>query len=142
MATLVFALHLKEMISGYIVGNFEELTWHLFACSFLKFTEGFEKGFACVRFILPNWLGNVVVELAETTYYKDKVYLPREVQEKLGLVDGDKLYIEVLGRGVARLVVVRGSDAGKRVLERLDNPPNLGKLMGRITREEIYEDIT
>lgn len=95
-----------------------------------------------VRFILPNWLGNVVVELAETTYYKDKVYLPREVQEKLGLVDGDKLYIEVLGRGVARLVVVRGSDAGKRVLERLDNPPNLGKLMGRITREEIYEDIT
>lgn len=95
-----------------------------------------------VRFILPNWLGNAVVELAETTYYKDKVYLPREVQEKLGLVDGDKLYIEVLSRGVARLVVVRGSDAGKRVLERLDNPPNLGKLMGRITREEIYEDIT
>ena len=95
-----------------------------------------------VRFILPSLLGNVVVELAETTYYKDKVYLPREVQEKLGLVDGDKLYIEVLGRGVARLVVVRGSDAGKRVLERLDNPPNLGKLMGRITREEIYEDIT
>lgn len=87
-------------------------------------------------------MGNVVVELAETTYYKDKVYLPREVQEKLGLVDGDKLYIEVLSRGVARLVVVRGSDAGKRVLERLDNPPNLGKLMGRITREEIYEDIT
>lgn len=96
----------------------------------------------CVRFILPNWLGNVVVDLAETTYYKDKVYLPREVQEKLGLVDGDRLYIEVLGRGVARLVVVRGSDAGKRVLERLDNPPNLGKLGERITREEIYEDIT
>lgn len=96
----------------------------------------------CVRFILPNWLGNVVVEMAETTYYKDKVYLPREVQEKLGLVDGDRLYIEVLERGVARLVVVRRSGAGKRVLERLDNPPNLGKLRGRITREEIYENIT
>lgn len=95
-----------------------------------------------VRFILPNWLGNVVVELAETTYYKDKMYLPREVQEKLGLVDGDRLYIEVLDRGVARLVVVRRSDAGKRVLERLDNPPNLGKLRGRIMREEIYEGIT
>ena len=80
--------------------------------------------------------------MAKTTYYKDKVYLPREVQEKLGLVDGDKLYIEVLGRGVARLVVLRGSDAAKRVLERLDNPPNLGELRGRITREEIYEDIT
>lgn len=95
-----------------------------------------------VRFILPNWLGNHVVELAETTYYKNKVYLPREVQEKLGLVDGDRLYIEVLDRGVARLVVVRRSDMSKRILERLDNPPNLGKLRGRITREEIYENIT
>ncbi|MEA2090695.1 MAG: hypothetical protein U9O89_08105 [Thermoproteota archaeon] len=80
--------------------------------------------------------------MAETTYYKNKVYLPREVQEKLGLVDGDRLYIEVLDRGVARLVVVRRSDMSKRILERLDNPPNLGKLRGRITREEIYENIT
>ncbi|MFQ6074814.1 MAG: aldehyde ferredoxin oxidoreductase N-terminal domain-containing protein [Candidatus Bathyarchaeia archaeon] len=60
--------------------------------------------------------------------------------DELGLVDGDRLYIEVLGRGVARLVVVRRSDAAERILERLDNPPNLGKLRGRITREEIYED--
>jgi len=87
-------------------------------------------------------LGNIVVDMAETTYYKDKVYLPREVQEKLGLVDGDVLHIEVVGRGVARLIVVRGSDAAKRVLERLNNPPNLGMLKGRLTREEIYEDIT
>jgi len=80
--------------------------------------------------------------MAETTYYKDKVYLPRDVQERLGLVDGDRLHIEVLGKGMARLVVVRRSDAAKRVLERLENPPNLGKISGRITREEIYEDIT
>lgn len=80
--------------------------------------------------------------MAETTYYKDKVYLPREVREKLGLVDGDVLHIEVVNRGVARLIVVRGSDAGKRVLERLNNPPNLGRLKGKLTREEIYEDIT
>jgi bifunctional DNA-binding transcriptional regulator/antitoxin component of YhaV-PrlF toxin-antitoxin module len=80
--------------------------------------------------------------MAETTYHKNKVYLPREIQESLGLVDGDKLYIEVLDRGVARLILMRGGDAGKRVLERIDNPPNLGRLRGRITREEIYEDIT
>lgn len=98
---------------------------------------------ACAKGLYyPIDLGNVVVELAETTYYKDKVYLPREVQEKLGLVDGDRLYIEVLERGVARLVVAHRSGAGKRVLERLDNPPNLGKVKGKITREEIYEDIT
>jgi bifunctional DNA-binding transcriptional regulator/antitoxin component of YhaV-PrlF toxin-antitoxin module len=80
--------------------------------------------------------------MAETTYYKDKVYLPREIRESLGLVDGDRLYIEVLDRGVARLILMRGGEAGKRVLERIDNPPNLGRLRGRVTREEIYEDIT
>jgi len=80
--------------------------------------------------------------MAKTTYYKDKVYLPREVQEELGLVDGDELEVEVVGRGEVRLIVVRGSDAGKRVLERLNNPPNLGRLKEKLTREEIYEDIT
>jgi len=80
--------------------------------------------------------------VAETTYHKNKVYLPREIQESLGLVDGDRLYIEILDKGVARLILIRGGEAGKRVLERIDNPPNLGRLMGRITREEIYEDIT
>jgi len=34
--------------------------------------------------------------MAETTYYKNKVYIPRAVRESLGLVDGDKLYIKVL----------------------------------------------
>jgi len=80
--------------------------------------------------------------MAKTTYYRDKVYLPREVQEELGLVDGDELEVKVVGRGEVRLIVVRGSDAGKRVLERLNNPPNLGRLKGKLTREEIYEDIT
>jgi len=76
-----------------------------------------------------------------TTYYKDKIYLPREVEEELGLVDGDRLYIEFLDEGVARLVVVRRNDAAERILDRLNNPPNLGEMMGQIRREEIYEDI-
>jgi len=80
--------------------------------------------------------------MAETTYYKNKVYIPREIRESLGLVDGDKLYIKVLDRGVAQLILMRGGEAGKRVLERISNPPNLGRLKGRITRREIYEDIT
>lgn len=80
--------------------------------------------------------------MTETTYHKDKVYLPRQVQEKLGLVDGDRLYIEVVDRGVARLIVMSANRAAERILERLNNPPNLGQLKGRITRKEIYEDIT
>jgi hypothetical protein len=76
-----------------------------------------------------------------TTYYKDKIYLPREVEEELGLVDDDRLYIEFLDEGVARLVVVRRNDVAERILDRLNNPPNLGEMMGQIRREEIYEDI-
>jgi bifunctional DNA-binding transcriptional regulator/antitoxin component of YhaV-PrlF toxin-antitoxin module len=80
--------------------------------------------------------------MAETTYYKNKVYIPRAVRESLGLVDGDKLYIKVLDKGVAQLILIRRSEASKRILERINNPPNLGRLRGRITRKEIYENIT
>jgi bifunctional DNA-binding transcriptional regulator/antitoxin component of YhaV-PrlF toxin-antitoxin module len=38
--------------------------------------------------------------MAETTFHKDKLYVPREIRESLGLVDGDRLYIEVLDRGL------------------------------------------
>ena len=80
--------------------------------------------------------------MAETTYYEDKVYLPREVREKLGLIEGDVLRIDVVERGVAKLSVIRRCGAGKRALEKLENPPDLGAIKGRLSREEIYEDIT
>lgn len=32
--------------------------------------------------------------MVETTYYEDKVYLPREIRERLGLVDGLNELIE------------------------------------------------
>ena len=80
--------------------------------------------------------------MVETTYYEDKVYLPRQVREKLGLVDGDVLHIEVVERGVAKISVIRRCGASKRALEALDNPPDLGALKGKLSREQIYEDIT
>jgi bifunctional DNA-binding transcriptional regulator/antitoxin component of YhaV-PrlF toxin-antitoxin module len=80
--------------------------------------------------------------MAETTYHEDKVYLPKDVREKLGLVDGDVLHIEIVNKGVAKISVVRGCNAGSRVSEKLDKPPNLGKLLGKLSREELYEDIT
>ena len=87
-----------------------------------------------------DWV--IVVAVTETTFYKDKVYLPREVQEKLGLVDGDVLHIEVVEKGVAKLRIARGCRTAKKALEKLDNPPDLGKVKGKLSRKEIYEDIT
>jgi bifunctional DNA-binding transcriptional regulator/antitoxin component of YhaV-PrlF toxin-antitoxin module len=80
--------------------------------------------------------------MCETTFYKDKVYLPRQVREKLGLVEGDVLHIEVVERAVAKLIVVRRCGASKQLLESLDNPPDLGSGKGKLTKEKIYEDIT
>ena len=80
--------------------------------------------------------------MPETTFYKDKIYLPREVQEQLGLTEGDSLRIEVIEKGVAKLEVTRNCNAATRILKRLKNPPDLGKLKGKLSREEIYEDIT
>ena len=79
--------------------------------------------------------------MSETTFYKDKVYLPREVQERLGIAEGDVLRIEVLEKGVAKLEITRGCGAAARIIERLKDPPDLGKLKGKLSREEIYEDI-
>lgn len=79
--------------------------------------------------------------MAETTYHRDKMYLPREVQEKLRLAEGDRLHIEVVGRGEARLRVIRRAGAANRILDRLESPPDLGRLLGRMTRREIYKDI-
>ena len=84
----------------------------------------------------------MVRAMCETTFYKDKVYLPREVQEKLGLTEGDVLRIEVLEKGVAKMEVARSCDASARILARLMDPPDLGKVKGKLSREEIYEDIT
>jgi len=83
----------------------------------------------------------MVSGLAETTYYKDKLYLPREIREKLRLSEGDRLRIEVVGRGEVHLRVMRRAEAGRRILDRLERPPDLGRLTGRLTRREIYESI-
>jgi bifunctional DNA-binding transcriptional regulator/antitoxin component of YhaV-PrlF toxin-antitoxin module len=80
--------------------------------------------------------------MTETTFYKDKVYVPREIREQLGLVDGDVLRIEVIGKGVAKMEVTTSCDAAARILKRLNNPPDLGRIKGKLSREEIYEDIT
>jgi len=78
--------------------------------------------------------------MAETTYHKDKLYVPREIKEKLGLSDGDKLEIEVVGQGEAKISVVRRKGATEKLLRWLDTPPIDGAVKGRLSRREIYED--
>jgi len=80
--------------------------------------------------------------VTETTYYENKIYLPKEIKKKLGIVEGDVLHIEIVEKGTVKLSVVRRCGAAKRALEKLDNPPDMGAIKGTLSREEIYEDIT
>ncbi|MDR1992801.1 MAG: hypothetical protein LBQ98_04785 [Nitrososphaerota archaeon] len=80
--------------------------------------------------------------MTEATYHENKLYLPKKVRETLRLVDGDVLHIEVVEKGTAKLYVVRRNNATKSILEKLDNPPDMGKINGKLSRDEIYEDIT
>ncbi|MBD3207747.1 hypothetical protein GF319_15565 [Candidatus Bathyarchaeota archaeon] len=50
--------------------------------------------------------------------------------------------IEVVGSGEARLSVIRSAQASIRLLEKLENPPDLGKVGGEFSRMEIYENLT
>jgi len=80
--------------------------------------------------------------MTETTYHENKIYLPKNVRETLRLVDGDVLHIEVVERGTAKLSVIRRNGATKGALEKLDTPKDMGTIKGKLSREEIYEDIT
>jgi len=78
--------------------------------------------------------------VTETTFHENQLYLPKRVREEMGLVDGDVLHIEVIRQGEAKLRVVRTIRADERILKRLEAPPNLGKVKGKLSREEIYEN--
>lgn len=77
----------------------------------------------------------------ETTYHNDKIYVPREVKDRLRLKDGDRLTIEVTDSDEARIKVVANDKATQELLELLENPHRMGKIRGRLTRREIYEDV-
>jgi bifunctional DNA-binding transcriptional regulator/antitoxin component of YhaV-PrlF toxin-antitoxin module len=75
--------------------------------------------------------------LAENTYHNDMIYIPREIKEKLGLTDGDRLKIEVVEKGEARLRILSSDDATKKLLEMLENPPDLGEIKGTLSKRDL-----
>jgi AbrB family looped-hinge helix DNA binding protein len=79
--------------------------------------------------------------MVETRYYKDKIYIPRDIRERLKLRDGDIIHFEVTEDGDVRLIVHSVQEATERILKRLQSPPDLGKIVGTLRRAELYEDI-
>ncbi len=78
--------------------------------------------------------------MTKTRYHNEKIYIPRDIRERLRLVDGDIVKFEIGENGEVQLVIIRASEANKRILRRLSNPPDLGCIIGHLRRIDIYED--
>jgi len=77
--------------------------------------------------------------LVETTYHRKKIYVPVEVREKIGLMEGDKLAVAVLD-GRSFKVELKRKTADEEILEALAGPREVGVPRG-LTRREIYEGV-
>lgn len=77
--------------------------------------------------------------MVETTYRKKKIYVPAEVKEKIGLMEGDRLTVAVLDRKSFKVELKRKT-AEEQILDALVNACEIGVPKG-LTRREIYEDV-
>lgn len=77
--------------------------------------------------------------MVETTYRKKKIYVPAEVEEKIGLREGDRLALAVLDKKSFKVELKRKT-AEEQILDALVNACEIGVPKG-LTRREIYGDI-
>jgi AbrB family looped-hinge helix DNA binding protein len=77
--------------------------------------------------------------LAETTYHENKIYVPADVREKLGLKPGEKLNIVLLDRRSFKVELQRRLPE-EELEEELMDPQKVG-VPEKLTRREIYDDI-
>ena len=76
--------------------------------------------------------------MAETTYHENKIYVPADVREKLGLRPGEKLNIVLLDRRSFKVELQRRLPE-EELEEELKSPPKVG-VPERLTRRQIYDD--
>lgn len=69
-------------------------------------------------------------------FHSEKIYVPKDVREMLGLEEGDEVEFSIVDEHEARMLVKK-ADADQILLELLERPRKLG-IKGKLTREEIY----
>lgn len=78
--------------------------------------------------------------MANGTYHRRKLYIPKEVQERLGLTDGDEAEIHVLDDRSFTVTVKRTSAPEERIAQRILERPFSFAEKTPIKREDYYED--
>lgn len=77
--------------------------------------------------------------MANGTYNGRKLYIPKEVQERLGLTDGDQADIRVLDDRSFTVTVKRTSVPEERIAQRILERPFSFAVKTPIKREDYYE---
>jgi AbrB family looped-hinge helix DNA binding protein len=77
--------------------------------------------------------------MTEATYHENKLYIPAEIREKLGLRAGEKLKVTIMDRRSFKVELQRKLPE-EELTEALENPLKIG-VPEELTRREIYEDI-
>ncbi len=77
---------------------------------------------------------------ATATYHKRKLYVPKIVEEKLGLVDGDKAEIRIVDGKSFTVSIKRKSSPEDRLIERILKSPFTSKMKGKTLKREDYYD--
>ena len=78
--------------------------------------------------------------MANGTYHRRKLYIPKEVQERVGLADGDETEIRVLDDRSFTVTVKRTSAPEERIAQRILERPFSFTVKTPIKREDYYED--
>jgi len=78
--------------------------------------------------------------MANGTYHRRKLYIPKEVEERLGLNDGDEAEIRILDDRSFTVTVKRTSAPEERIAQRVLERPFSFAVKVPIKREVYYEN--
>lgn len=78
--------------------------------------------------------------MAKATYHRRKLYVPKEVEERLGLADGDQAEIRVLDDRSFSVMLKRKTSPEERIARRALEHPLTFQVKSRLKRKDYYED--
>jgi bifunctional DNA-binding transcriptional regulator/antitoxin component of YhaV-PrlF toxin-antitoxin module len=78
--------------------------------------------------------------MANGTYHRRKLYIPKEIQDRLGLADGDETEIRVVDDRSFTVPVKHAYDSEERIAQRTLERPFSFTLKTPAKREDFYEN--
>jgi AbrB family looped-hinge helix DNA binding protein len=71
---------------------------------------------------------------------RGRITIPASLRRKFNIQEGTRLKVVETPEGILFKPQKSGSEAAKRVLKKLDGPPDLGAGKGKLSRADIYQE--